>query len=280
MATSGKKIRSNRFHYRHSSVGMIVPIDHGLTIGPVEGLGSVSQIARWIRHPGITGVIAHKGMIERLAEADLLGSAGVMLHVNGMSTLAQRPDRKELLTSVPTALRLGADGISLQINFDGENDAHNLQMLGEVVDAASEYGLPVLTMLYDKAVSVNAERRIERLRHLMRITIELGTDSIKLAAPANVEEIAPLLDGLAEDAAIYFAGGTLCSDEELSALVRATIGAGGKGLCIGRNVFQRPAPNEILSALSQQLLRAVPPLKREIADASSLFTERAKHGVH
>jgi class I fructose-bisphosphate aldolase/fructose-bisphosphate aldolase/2-amino-3,7-dideoxy-D-threo-hept-6-ulosonate synthase len=278
MATSGKKIRTNRFHYRHSPFGMIVPIDHGLTIGPVDGLGTVSQIARWIRHPGITGVIAHKGMLERLADAGLLGHSGVMLHVNGMSVLAPNPDRKELVASVRTALRLGADGISLQVNFDGENDAHNLKMLGAVADSAAEHGLPVLTMLYDKAIAIPDERRIQRLRHLVRIAIELGSDAIKLAAPADVRDIPRILEGLSEDVSIYFAGGPVCADSDLHALARATIAAGGKGLCIGRNVFQRPSPNEILSALSQTLVRSVPALS-DLTETASLF-ERAKHGVH
>ena len=79
MATSGKKIRWNRFRYPHSPLGMIVPIDHGLTIGPVEGLKNVSEMSSWIGNPAITGVIAHKGIIERLADRGLLGGAGVMV---------------------------------------------------------------------------------------------------------------------------------------------------------------------------------------------------------
>lgn len=276
MATSGKKIRLNRFHYRNSRYGLIVPIDHGLTIGPVAGLGSVSQLAHWIRHRGITGIIAHKGIIERLADAELLGHGGVMMHVNGMSTLSKDPDRKEKLTSIESALRLGVDGISLQINFDGHNDAHNLQMLGEVVDCASAYGLPVLTMLYDKVPCPENPRRIERLRHLIRIAIELGSDAIKLAAPACIDDIPLILAGLAEDASIYFAGGTLGSDADLFALTDATIAAGGAGLCVGRNVFQRPDPSAILTALSDRLRH--PPAPR--AANVPVYRELAVYAGH
>jgi class I fructose-bisphosphate aldolase/fructose-bisphosphate aldolase/2-amino-3,7-dideoxy-D-threo-hept-6-ulosonate synthase len=187
-----KKIRWSRFLDRHSGRGIIVPIDHGLTIGPLPGLDGMAQVARWIVHPGITGVIAHKGMVERLGSRDLLRGVGVMVHLNGMTSLAPEPDRKERLTSIEAALRLGADAVSLQLNFDGTNDAHNLTQLGAVVDEAQRHGLPVLTMLYDKVACDGEEQRTKRLRQLTRACVELGTDALKLAAPADASQLAAL----------------------------------------------------------------------------------------
>jgi class I fructose-bisphosphate aldolase/fructose-bisphosphate aldolase/2-amino-3,7-dideoxy-D-threo-hept-6-ulosonate synthase len=249
MITSGKQLRLNRFRYRRSRYGLIVPIDHGLTLGPVEGLKSVSQIAGWITHPAITGVIAHKGMVERLSDRGLLSGLGVMIHLNGMSALAQAPDRKTRLTAIETAVRLGADAVSLQINFDGHNDAENLSQLGQVVDEAQEYGLPVLTMLYDKVAQSESRQRLSRLRHLLRIAMELGTDALKIAPPANLAEIPELLDGIAEDVPVFFAGGSVVRDEELFALAEQAVVSGAAGLCVGRNVFQREAPGAVLSQL-------------------------------
>jgi fructose-bisphosphate aldolase, class I len=257
MSASGKQIRLGRFFYPHSRLGMIVPMDHGLTIGPVEGLKNVSEIANWIGHPGITGIIAHKGMAERLGARGLLRGMGVIIHLNGMSTLSGKSDQKELLTSVETAICLGADAVSVQVNFDGSNDAHNLKLLGTVVDEAQSCGLPVLTMLYDKVLSEKSEQRIHRMRHLMRVTMELGTDLLKIGAPdGGLGEIPPLLEGLSEDVPIFFAGGMITSDTELVALTECAIQHGGAGLCVGRNVFQRPSPMETLNRLSSLLIRA------------------------
>src|SRR5690242_8453796 len=183
MSGIAKKIRWSRFVDRRCGRGIIVPIDHGLSIGPVEGLDSLTQVSRWIGHPGITGIIAHKGMVERLGSQSLLRGFGIMVHLNGMMSLAPTPDRKERLTSVEAALRLGADAVSVQLNFDGTNDAHNLTQLGAVVDEAQRHELPVLTMLYDKVPCDDQEHRVKRLRHLMRACVELGTDALKLAAP-------------------------------------------------------------------------------------------------
>jgi fructose-bisphosphate aldolase, class I len=250
---TGKSIRWRRFRSSGSGHALIVPIDHGLTLGPIAGVGSISEMARWIGHPAITGIVAHKGIVERLAARGLLGGMGVMLHLNGMSSIAPTPNRKEMLTTVEHAVRLGADAVSVQLNFDRLSDAHNLGLLGGVVDAAQSFGLPVLTMIYDKVEVSDAKASRARLRHLMRIAIELGTDAIKIGPPEELREIAPLLEGLAEDVAVLFAGGALGSDGEVLALARASRLAGAAGLCVGRNTFQREAPGEILGKLQAVL---------------------------
>lgn len=168
-----RKIRWARFLDRLSGRGILVPIDHGLTMGPIEGLGSLEEMARWLPHPAITGVIAHKGMVERLAGLGLLCGAGVMVHLNGMTSLAAWLDHKEPLTSVEAAARLGADAVSLQLNFDGANDAPN-PTPGAAADEAQRCGLPLLTMLYDKAPCADWAARLQRMRHLMRACVELG----------------------------------------------------------------------------------------------------------
>ncbi|HEU4409036.1 MAG TPA: hypothetical protein VFS43_27500 [Polyangiaceae bacterium] len=250
-----KKIRWSRFVDARSGRGLLVPIDHGLTAGPLEGLESIEQIARFITHPGITGVIAHKGMVERLASRGLLRRAGVMVHLNGMTSLSPHPDRKERLTSVAAAVRLGADAVSLQLNFDGVNDAHNLTQLGEVVDEAQRYGLPVLTMLYDKAPRDGQSAPcLGRLRHLIRACVELGTDALKLSAPPALSHLPALLGGVQEHTSVFFAGGALCSEEETLGLARAAVAAGAAGLCMGRNIFQRPSATATLTQLEEVVL--------------------------
>jgi class I fructose-bisphosphate aldolase/fructose-bisphosphate aldolase/2-amino-3,7-dideoxy-D-threo-hept-6-ulosonate synthase len=254
MSGVAKRIRWSHFVDRHCGRGIIIPIDHGLTLGPVEGLDRVEEVARWLGHPGFTGIIAHKGMVERLGGQGLLRGFGVMVHLNGMTSLSPQPDHKERLTSVEAALRLGADGVSVQLNFDGTNDAHNLTQLGEVVDEAQRYGLPVLTMLYDKAPCERPEQRLGRLRHLMRACVELGTDALKLAAPEDLGWLDELLTGVKEHTAVFFAGGALRSEEELLLLAKEVVDRGATGLCVGRNVFQRPSVLATLSRLQRIVL--------------------------
>ena len=182
---------------------------------------------------------------------------------------------KPSITTVESAVRLGADGVSVQVNFDGKNDSHNLSLLGAVADTAGRYGLPLLTMLYDKVRTDSADKRIARLRHLMRITIELGSDAIKLAAPESLADIPAILDSLSEDTNIYFAGGPLGSDDDLHALTTAAIAHGAAGLCVGRNVFQKPDPSEALSKLGAMLKRP-----EKTLGTVPFKLELLEHGIH
>jgi len=248
----GKQHRLSRFQYPHSKHGLIVPIDHGLTVGPLPGLESVRKIREWIHSPAICGVIAHKGIAERLLQAGALDGKGLLIHLNGMSTLGSDPDTKDRLTSIESALRLGADGVSFQVNFSGNNDSQNLRAMGQIVDEASEYGLPVLAMVYDK-VAASPQNSVTRLRHLLRAAIELGCDAVKIAPPAQLDLLPEMLADLSEDIRVYLAGGSLADEAELLTLTRTALRAGAQGLCVGRNVFQRADARETLEKLREVL---------------------------
>src|SRR2546425_3578947 len=274
---SGKKLRLARFRATPAPGtrgAVIVPIDHGLTMGPLDGIGSTAEIGRWITSPVIDGVIAHKGIVERLAARGLLSRAGVMVHLNGMSSLGSAPNTKERLTDMETAVRLGADAVSLQVNFDGSNDAHNLSALGRAVDEAGRFGLPVLAMVYDKVPCADRSSEVARARHLMRIAVEVGVDALKIGTPAELSLIAALLDGFVEDVPVFLAGGSLTEPPILFALARAVMRAGGAGLCVGRNVFQHPNPHALLAELASVLEAEARPRHAPVDRQRSSIRER------
>jgi fructose-bisphosphate aldolase, class I len=253
MASSGKTLRWSRFFARESGRALIVPIDHGLTLGPISGLSGVREIAGWIRDPAIDGVVAHKGMIGHLAGAGLLSGRGVMLHLNGMTSIGEQPDTKHRVTSVETAVRLGADAVSVQVNFAPHNHAHNLALLGQVVDEADAYALPVMAMVYPATPAEGDAATMRLHRHFLRIAYELGVDAIKTAAPVNFEDVHELLDGIGEHLPVLFSGGSLQSDEHLIGLAKTVAGSSAKGLCAGRNVFQHRDPGALLTQVRHEL---------------------------
>jgi class I fructose-bisphosphate aldolase/fructose-bisphosphate aldolase/2-amino-3,7-dideoxy-D-threo-hept-6-ulosonate synthase len=194
-------------------------------------------------------------MIARLNETGCLRGKGVILQLNGMISSAAEPHRKEMLSSIDTALRLGADAVSVDLVFDGEHDSHNLKLLGTVADEADAYGLPLLAMVKCLHADSLGNAAIGRLRHVVRAMWELGTDAVKLQKPASLRDIPALLDGLAHDIDVFFAGGPRSSDDEIARLLTHGLNAGAKGLCVGRNVFQNVHPEKFLTALNLRAIR-------------------------
>lgn len=244
MTQLARQRRWNRLLDPRSDKALIVPIDHGLTLGPIDGLRSPEEILDWLAPDVATGVILHKGMAERLGG---IPGCGMMMHLNGSMSVDEAPDLKYMLTSVEAAIRLGADGVSVQTNFTPGSASHNLRMLGAVVDDAHAFGLPVLAMVYDKLGAQGAG--LASQRHFMRAAVELGVDALKVLAPANLDQIPELIEGVQTHTPVLFAGGPLMSEQQLLELGAAIVDAGASGMCVGRNVFQRPDPRATLKRL-------------------------------
>jgi class I fructose-bisphosphate aldolase len=252
MGYLGRTLRMRRILFPDSQRGLIVPLDHGLTMGPIPGMQSIDDLHGWIGSSAISAVLGHKGMIERLIARNMLHSCtGVILHLNGMANLAPSPDTKIMVAGIDTALQLGADAVSIQLNFSATNFEHNLALLGRTTDAAHAAGLPILVMLYDKVKTPTVAERNLRLNHLLRVMTEMGCDAVKLALPESVADLAELIERHSRDLRIFFAGGEKTSEAALLNATRVALQHGASGLCAGRNVFQHAQPRSVLLRLAE-----------------------------
>ena len=81
---SGKEIRLRRL-FKHSDRVLIVPMDHGVTVGPISGLESISLPVKAVVEGGADAVIIHKGLVQQISE--FLGPNGcdLILHLIGFN---------------------------------------------------------------------------------------------------------------------------------------------------------------------------------------------------
>ena len=59
----GKNIRMERIIDRKSGNAVIVPMDHGISVGPIDGLVNMKQTVDDVVEGGATAVLMHKGLI-------------------------------------------------------------------------------------------------------------------------------------------------------------------------------------------------------------------------
>ncbi len=212
-----------------------VPLDHSVTLGPIEGLESTAATARELQEGGADLLIVAKGAVRDvvpvLSPPTLLG-----IHLSTSTALGDRADRKVLVGTAAEASALGADLVSVQVNFGVPDEPEMLRDLGGMVDQCRAAGLPLLVMAYVKGRATPGEAEI---RHAARAAADLGADLVKTSYPGTPEAFQRLV---ASTPVPVLLGGGVRLDDEAAALglIRTVVDGGGAGICIGRNLFQRP----------------------------------------
>lgn len=245
--------RWERFVNSAHGNSLIVPLDHGFSMGPIEGINSFADVDPWLRNPAIDGVVAHKGLMKHLVANRVAKDMAMCLHINGTSTLSSDISEKPLLLDAEMAVRYGADAISLDLIFSPDNTARNFSLLGSIARQANHYGLPILVMLNLKKGTYDPTKLICLLRQYIRSLCELGVTAVKLKRPESTEQMHSLLYGICQDINIVFAGGVFCNEQAIIEMTSAAVDAGAKGICVGRNIFQHSRPEALLRKLKSAL---------------------------
>lgn len=242
----GKTLRLKRFMRRPKGRTVILPLDHGVTCGPIEGLDRMDRVIRMGTRGGADGLVIHSGMF-RFLETVKDPLPGIFFHLSSSTRLGPSPHRKVLTGSVEEALRLGADGVSVHVNLGGKHEPDMLRDLGRVADSCSLWQMPLLVMIYVKPAS-DAPVDDTAIAHAARVAAELGADVIKIPAPERLDTLARITQSL--PVPIVVAGGGKAPDGmRFLERVKGIIEAGATGLAVGRNIFQHERPQDFLKAV-------------------------------
>ncbi len=240
---SGKTRRLKRIMQRDNRT-VIVPMDHGVTIGPIHGIGNMQQIINKLVEGQVDAVLVHKG-IARIVDTQ---NAGLIVMLSGMSNLSPNVNGKVQVCTVQEAIRIGADAVAVHVNVGAQDEDKMLKNLGKVADECEINGIPLLAMMYPRGPKIQNEHAPELVAHAARIGAELGVDIVKANFTGSIESFKAVVESC--PVPIVIAGGPKCkTPKEILQTAHDSIKAGGAGLSIGRNVFQYENPALIVKAL-------------------------------
>jgi DhnA family fructose-bisphosphate aldolase class Ia len=249
----GKSLRVRRFFRRGKTV--IVPLDHALYFGPVNGIEDPKSLVKAISQSEADGIIVTPGVLRKVV--DVIGELSVVLRIDGTHTrLGRHLERTNLISTVEEALRLGADMVAINVFIGTDNEDELLEKLGMVATACANWGLPLMaemipiTMLsYHYGKGGGRETDItEDIKLAARLGAEIGADVIKTHYTGTVESFKKVV--CTATAPVVVAGGPKTStDEEFIKLVREITVAGASGICIGRNIWQAKDVKKMLDAV-------------------------------
>jgi predicted phospho-2-dehydro-3-deoxyheptonate aldolase len=240
----GKKRRLARI-FKEDNRTVMVPMDHGVTIGPIKGISNMQEIINQLLAGGVDAVVLHKGIANRVNT----GNAGLIVQLSAMSNLTPNFNNKVQVCTVTEAVRIGADAVSVHVNVGAEDEDKMLMTLGKVADECDVYGMPLLAMMYPRGPKILNEHAADAVAHAARLGAELGADIIKTNYTGNIVTFKTVVEGC--PVPVVIAGGPKCkTTKEFLQTAHDSVKAGSAGFSIGRNVFQHGTPTLMVKALA------------------------------
>lgn len=230
---------------------LIVPMDHGFTVGPVTGLININKTVEAISSGGATAVLGHKGFLQSIDPKILEPTTGTILHLSASTSIGPDPNYKVLVSSLDDAFRLGVDGVSVHVNIGGvDSEPEMLSNLGRIANECQKYNMPLLAMMYTRGPNIKNSFDAQAIAHAARIGAELGVDIIKCNYTGDPNTFRDVTRGCPRP--IVIAGGPKSDNiAEFLKMVCGAIESGAAGVSIGRWVFQDDDPKLITRTLAK-----------------------------
>jgi len=239
--------KTGRLFHPHSKRTVIVPLDHGVSEGPLPGLEDMGSLLEKLAQTPIQGVILHKGMaMNYLAQLNI--AHNLIIHLSAGTRHGIPTYGRALVGSVVEALRIGADMVSVQVHMGNDLEDRMLADFGAVVDEAHGLGVPVLAMVYARGGQIVNETDPSLVAHAIRIGSELGADVIKVAYSGHAPSFRRAVQSC--PVPVVVSGGPKYNDTRTFLRnMEEILDTGVAGLCVGRNVFQQEDPIRMLNEL-------------------------------
>jgi class I fructose-bisphosphate aldolase len=262
----GTQVRLERMMDRNTKKTVIVPLVHGVGMGPLEGIKDIANTVDVVSLAGANAIILNKGIVER-AHRRRGKDIGLIIHLTGSYGGS---DQVQVCT-VEEALRIGADAVRMTIpvshSYNGQN-GNMLKSLGEITKTASYWGMPLLAMVVVGENGQATQEELELMIRGARIGAEIGADIISMPYPGSLEGVRDVVNSVPAPI-IVMGGGKVENEREILELVKNSLQAGAMGVSVGRNVFQHSKPGNMIKAISSIVHNGA-----SVAQAAKILTEK------
>lgn len=244
----GKKRRLRKIFSHEIDNTIIVPMDHGITLGPIKGLVTIKDTVKELIQGEIDGIILHKGMINACEEELVNTDIATIMHLSASTALSPNPTYKTIVGDVFEAVSLGCDAVSLHINIGGKDESKMLSEAASISSKCYKYGMPLIAMMYARGENIENEKEIKFIEHIARVAAEIGADIVKVNYCGDPELFKQVVKGC--PVPVIIAGGEkMVAETDFLREIDQAMYSGIKGISVGRNIFQSENISTLLHAL-------------------------------
>jgi DhnA family fructose-bisphosphate aldolase class Ia len=240
-----KTARLNKI-FRSDGKALVAVLDHASGMGPMPGIVDPRPAVEKLVAGGADAIATSLGTA--VSCADLLDHVGLILRVDGgMSALGGMQGGMQLIFTVEDALRIGADGV-ISMGYCGAREADVLPYVAQLGSECDTWGVAYLAEMLP-IVEGKRSTKAEHVALAARIGAEYGADFIKTVYTGDAESFKQVTTACYIPVLIL-GGAKMDSDEAVLETVRGALDGGGKGVAMGRNLWQHPHPDKITQAIA------------------------------
>ena len=247
---TGKIIRLGKIFRKSTGRAVIVALDHGRRHGPIKGIENFRNTVEKVTKADIDAILAAPAMIEEASDL-ISGRVSTIARIDGTGTV-KGPDYTDdrLIASVNWAIRIGADAVAITVYIGSKREATLLEKLGNVSEECSEYGIPLLVEVIPSGPYIKDPYSLESIRYGARIVSEYGADIIKTFYSGSPESFKKITSSV-HVPVVILGGAKRGNARDLFDAIYGSIKGGGKGVAIGRNIFQSENPTLMAQIISE-----------------------------
>jgi 3-hydroxy-5-phosphonooxypentane-2,4-dione thiolase len=235
----GMKHRLGRI-FQEDGRTVMLAFDHGYFQGPTSGLERIDLNIVPLA-PYADALMATRGVIRSMIPAG--ADTALVLRASGGPSILKELSNERLAMDIEDAVRIDAAAAAVQVYIGGEYETQTVTNLTQLVDSGLRYGIPVMGVT---AVGREMTRDSRYLGLATRIIAELGAQIVKTYyCDEGFEEVTS-----ACPVPIIMAGGKKLPALEALTMAANAIAGGASGVDMGRNIFQRVAPEAMIQAVS------------------------------
>lgn len=218
---------------------VMLAFDHGYFQGPTSGLERVDLNIVPLA-PQADALMATRGIIRSVIPASL--DTALVLRASGGPSILSELSNERLAMDIEDAVRIDAAGVAVQVFIGSEGETQSVHNLTKLVDSGFRYGIPVLGVT---AVGKDLARDARYLGLATRIIAELGAQLVKTYyCDEDFEQVTS-----ACPVPIIMAGGKKLPVLDALTMAYKAVDQGAAGVDMGRNIFQRQAPQAMIAAV-------------------------------
>jgi class I fructose-bisphosphate aldolase len=242
----GKSVRLASVFRRSTGRTVIVALDHGGIAGPLPGIEKPAEVVRACREGGADAVLATRGVVSAAA-GEWDRSLAIVLRLTGGFTVLGGKFEEEMISTPEAALVVGAAAAAVTVKFGHEREGEFTRQASLAADACERWGLPLMI----EAMAKGKEMKSADPKGILlaaRAAQEIGADFVKTYYTGDPESFHRVVEGCPVPV-VVLGGEKAETIGEVFTLVHASIQAGGKGIAIGRNIWEHGKTRQMVEAM-------------------------------